>query len=82
MDVTFLEFDMFYSSASSNSSLQRETPEEESNWLTFDWFKDIDTPSTEAFDNSCQTQTDPMETEVQVCPPGVEVSESPISSTR
>jgi hypothetical protein len=79
MDVTFLEFDLFYSSASSNSSLQRETPEEESNWMTFDWFKDIDTPSTEGFDNSCQTQTDPMGTEVQVCPPEVEVLESPLS---
>lgn len=70
MDVTFLEFDHFYSSASPNSSLQGETPEEESNWSTFDWFKDIDIPSTEASGDSCQTQTDHMSSEV-------EVSESP-----
>ena len=31
MDITFLEFDNFNSSASTNSSLQGETPEEESN---------------------------------------------------
>lgn len=72
MDVTFLEFDHFYSSASPNSSLQGETPEEESNWSTFDWFKDIDIPSTEASGDSCQTQTDHMS-------PEVEVSESPPS---
>ncbi|KAI5418750.1 hypothetical protein KIW84_043103 [Lathyrus oleraceus] len=36
MDVRFLEFDHFYSSVSPNSSLQGETPEEESNWSTFD----------------------------------------------
>ncbi|KAI5409079.1 hypothetical protein KIW84_054770 [Lathyrus oleraceus] len=47
-----------------------ETPEEESNWSTFDWFKDIDIPSTEVFGDSCQTQTDHMS-------PEVEVSESP-----
>ncbi|KAI5406644.1 hypothetical protein KIW84_053107 [Lathyrus oleraceus] len=66
MDVTFLEFDHFYSSVSPNSSLQGETPEEESNWSTFDWFKDIDIPSTEVFGDSCQTQTDHMSPEVEV----------------
>ncbi|KAI5445764.1 hypothetical protein KIW84_013844 [Lathyrus oleraceus] len=66
MDVTFLEFDHFYSFVSPNSSLQGETPEEESNWSTFDWFKDIDIPSTEVFGDSCQTQTDHMSPEVEV----------------
>ncbi|KAI5440617.1 hypothetical protein KIW84_010192 [Lathyrus oleraceus] len=66
MDVTFLEFDHFYSSVSPNSSLQGETPEEESNWSTFDWFKDIDIPSAEVFGDSCQTQTDHMSPEVEV----------------
>lgn len=66
MDVIFLEFDHFYSSVSPNSSLQGETPEEESNWSTFDWFKDIDIPSTEVFGDSCQTQTDHMSPEVEV----------------
>ncbi|KAI5410572.1 hypothetical protein KIW84_055906 [Lathyrus oleraceus] len=66
MDVTFLEFDHFYSFVSPNSSLQGETPEEESNWSTFDWFKDIDIPSTEGFGDSCQTQTNHMSPEVEV----------------
>ncbi|KAI5447698.1 hypothetical protein KIW84_015234 [Lathyrus oleraceus] len=66
MDVTFLEFDHFYSSVSPNSSLQGETPEEESNWSTFVWFKDIDIPSTEVFGDPCQTQTYHMSPEVEV----------------
>ncbi|KAI5390562.1 hypothetical protein KIW84_075750 [Lathyrus oleraceus] len=78
MDVTFLEFDHFYSFVSPNSSLQGETPEEESNWSTFDWFKDIDIPSTEVFGDSCQTQTDHMSPEVEISkfPP------PPLSSTQ
>jgi len=39
----FLESKTFYSPAASNSSLQGGTQVEEMNWLTFDWFKDIDT---------------------------------------
>ncbi|KAI5404869.1 hypothetical protein KIW84_051872 [Lathyrus oleraceus] len=50
----------------SHKLLSGETPEEESNWSTFDWFKDIDIPSTEVFGDSCQTQTDHMSPEVEV----------------
>ncbi|KAI5446188.1 hypothetical protein KIW84_014155 [Lathyrus oleraceus] len=46
--------------------IPEEESKEESNWSTFDWFKDIDIPSTEVFGDSCQTQTDHMSPEVEV----------------
>ena len=43
MDVTFLESEMFFSFAASNSPLQGETLNKEVNWLQLDWpgFNDV-----------------------------------------
>lgn len=79
MDVTFLESNHFYSYASSNSPIQGKTPEDESKWLAFDGFKDIDISLTKASNDSYQTQTYQMGTEVEVCPPKVEGSKFPLS---
>lgn len=40
MDAIFLEFEPFDPSPTSPSTLQRETRDEELNWLSFDWLED------------------------------------------